>query len=84
MHGNHASRAHAPQQRRWDLHGDAAIHQQFALVMHGLKQAWIGATGADGHVHVALLAKEHRFAGVKIGGDDTEGDFHVLKLEALE
>src|SRR5207245_5519936 len=54
-------------QRRGNLHGHSAIHQQFAFVVERLKQARIGATGADRQRDIAAAMEEDRSEERRVG-----------------
>ncbi len=63
-----------------DLHADGAIDEKAAVVAHGLKEAGIGATGADGLEDLTVFAKDDGVAGGEVGGDDGEGELHILEV----
>jgi hypothetical protein len=84
VHRNDVRGSELPGQPRGDFDRHGAVYEQAALVLHGVKQAGIGATGTNGVDHVALAMEGDGFAGGKIGGDHAQWDSHLLEAVTFQ
>jgi hypothetical protein len=84
VHRNDVRGSQLPGKVRGDFDRHGAVHEHAALVLHGMKQAGIRATGANGEDHVALPMEGDGFACGKIGGDHTQWDLHLLEAVTFQ
>jgi len=83
-HRDDVSCAHGAEGRCGHFHGHRAIHEVPVQVPHGLEQARVRATGADGKQDIARVAKYHGPATAEVGGDDCQRDAHLFEAVDLE
>jgi len=84
VHRNNMRGSELPGQARGDFNRHGAVHEQTALVLDGVKQARIRATGANGKDDLAFPMEGDRFTGGKIGGDHTQSELHLLEAVTLQ
>ena len=73
-----------PGQPRGNLNGHGAVYKEAFLVLHGVKQAGIRATGANRQDHVALAMKVNGLAGGEIRSDDAARDLHLFEAVSFQ
>jgi hypothetical protein len=84
VHRNDVRGAQLPGKVRGDFDRHGAVHERAAIVIHGVKQAGIRATGANREDHVALPMERDGFTCGEIGGDHTQRDLHLLEAVTFQ